>query len=243
MNIPLSSTHKPKIALTSGGTCPHGLPLGACPICSGAGGGGGSSKKAARPAGEMSWDECFAVGQMMKAQRLAQQKKDLSMQAQLHAPVNIIGRLENAAQKIAGLSEKLTNIVQKLQSQNIPKILTLPLIIAAKIAIPILNMLKNVPLLAQKALNFVQTKLADISDKLNAVFGELKASIDKKISSQFENFRKKSKSFFNIFNPSETEQIEEEKKIEEAKQTFELKTILNSIKEKFTQNNKKEQKE
>ena len=27
------------------GTCPHGLPMGACPICNGMGGGGGSVKK------------------------------------------------------------------------------------------------------------------------------------------------------------------------------------------------------
>lgn len=40
------------------GTCPHGLPLGACPICNGMGGGGGMKKAdfSAKP-GEMSWNE------------------------------------------------------------------------------------------------------------------------------------------------------------------------------------------
>ena len=45
---------------TRTGSCPHGLPLGACPICSG--GGGGTMRKAdfsAKP-GEMSWNECAA---------------------------------------------------------------------------------------------------------------------------------------------------------------------------------------
>ena len=71
------------IQKTKIGTCPHGLPAGACPICSGMGGGGGSSRKTTKAAGEMSWDECVAVGQMLKAQRLAQQKRDMAMQAQL----------------------------------------------------------------------------------------------------------------------------------------------------------------
>ena len=53
------------------GTCPHGLPLGACPICNGMG--GGSVKKAdfsAKP-GEMSWNECAAIGAFLKAQQQA----------------------------------------------------------------------------------------------------------------------------------------------------------------------------
>ncbi len=140
MNIPLSSTHKPKIALTSGGTCPHGLPLGACPICSGGRRWRRNSKKAARPAGEMSWDECFAVGQNDESPKTCTTKKRFINAGPITCPCKHNRQTGKCAQKIAGLSEKLTNIVQKLQSQNIPKILTLPLIIAAKIAIPILNM-------------------------------------------------------------------------------------------------------
>lgn len=228
MNFPLSSVQKPKV-----GTCPHGLPMGACPICNGGGGGGGSSKKydkANGSSGEMSWAECFAVGQMMKAQQLAQQKKDVAMQAQLHAPVNIMGKLENMAQKIAGFAEKLTNFIQK--SQASPTIMSKTLTLAAKLAIPVLNVLKNIPILVQKTISFVKEKLADITDKLNAVFGELKASTEKKISDRLKDFKKKAKSLFGIFEPQDID--DEDKKIEEAKRLFDLKTALHNIKERLT---------
>lgn len=225
MSIQLSSVHKAKV-----GTCPHGLPLGACPICNGMGGGGGSSRKAEKPAGEMSWDECNAVWQqMLKAKDLAQQQKNQAIQAQLQQ-VNFAGRMENMAQKIASLSEKLADFAQK-GNASLPKALTKPLMFAAKIAIPLLNVLKEIPLLAQKAVNFVQEKMADISDKLNAIFGELKNSTEKKISEKFKNIKKKLKSIFGIFEAPES--VDEEKKVEEEKRIFELKTAFHSLKEKL----------
>ena len=62
------------------GTCPHGLPIGACPICNGMGGGLKSQKAdfSAKP-GEMSWNECAAIGAMMRAAKL---QKQLNAQAQ-----------------------------------------------------------------------------------------------------------------------------------------------------------------
>lgn len=230
MNFPLASVHKTKV-----GTCPHGLPMGACPICNG-GGGGGGSKKTSQSSGEMSWEECFAIGQMMKAQKLAQQKKDVSMQAQLHAPLNIASRLENLAQsmaqKFSSISEKLTNFIQK--SQTTPNLFTKTIALVAKIALPVINILKNIATIAQKTINFVREKFADITDKLNAVFGELKNSAEKKISDKFNAFKKKAKSLFGIFEPLETEN--EEKRIEENKRTFELKTAFKGLKKLFTQN-------
>ena len=228
MNFSPTSVHKTKV-----GTCPHGLPLGACPICSGmGGGGGGSSKKLERPAGEMSWDECVAVGQMLKAQKLAQQKRDVAMQAQLHAPLNSSSRLENMAQKFADFATKLTDFVQK--NQATPTIISKTLAFGAKLAIPVLNLLKNIPLLAQKTINFVKEKLADISDKLNAVFGELKTAIEKKISDRFREVKKKNKSQFSIFESLDVEDVEdEEKKIEEEKQIFKLKTALQDLKQRL----------
>ena len=109
----------------------------------------------------------------------------------------------------------------------------------AKMAIPTLNLLKDVALLAQKAINFGKEKLTDISDKLNAIFGELKNATEKKISDRLKDFKKKFKSFFGI---TESEDVDdEEKKIEEEKRIFELKTFIHTLKEKFT--NKKEEKE
>lgn len=217
------------------GTCPHGLPAGACPICNGmGGGGGGSAKKADRPAGEMTWDQCYAVWQkMLQAKDLAAQKKHDAMQAQMQAPLNFSARLENAAIKIAGLADRLANFVQN--TKQTPTIMTKTLALGAKIAIPVLNAAQNVVNLAQKAANFVQQKLVDISDKLNAIFGELKNSIEKKISDKLKDFKKRFKSIFGVDEPDEID--DEEKQVEEAKRLFEFKTVSSSIAEKF---NKKE---
>lgn len=223
MNISLSSIQKPK-----GGCCPHGLPMGACPICSGAGGGGGSSKKVGNP-GEMSWDECVAMGNVLKAQRLAQQQRNLAMQGQTAA--NAMNRLENMADKIANLAQKLSDFAQKIQSQAKPNLMSKTLALAAKIAIPLLNILKDIPLVIQKTITAIQQKLADISDKLNAIFGELKNSTEKKISDKLKDFKKKFKSIFGVFESVEAE--DEEKKIEDTKRLFELKTVTDFIKEKL----------
>lgn len=230
MNYKVAPMQKMKV-----GTCPHGLPAGACPICSGMGGGGGGSSKARRVPSEMSWDECVAAGRMIQAQKLAQQKKDVAMQAQLHASLNLSGKLENMAQKIASFAEKIGDFAQKIQSSSIPKMISQPLALAAKLVIPVLNLLKNIPLIAQKAINFVQAKFADISDKLSAVFGELKSATDKKISDKFKDFRKKFKSLFGVLEPSDVDDIEDEdKRIEEAKRLFDMKSLFTSIHKKFS---------
>lgn len=228
---------KPAIQQHKIGTCPHGLPAGACPICNGmGGGGGGSAKKADRPAGEMSWDQCYAVWQkMLQAKDLAAQKKHDAMQAQMRAPVNFSAKLENAAIKIAGLVDRLANFVQN--AKQAPTIVTKTLALVAKIAIPVLNVLQNAASLAQKAMNFVQQKLADISDKLNAIFGELKNAIEKKISDKLKDFKKRFKSIFGIDEPDEID--DEEKQVEEAKRLFEFKTVLHNIAEQVI---KKEEK-
>lgn len=197
MKLPLTMVQKPKI-----GACPHGLPHGACPICSGMGGGGGGAKKMERPAGEMSWDECYAIGQMLKAQKLARQQREISMQAALHVPfAPRLGLFEGAAQKISNLAQKLSDFVKKSEAN--PTFLTKTMAFAAKIAIPILNVIKNIPLIVQKTINFIKEKFTDISDKLNAVFGELKKSIDKKFSDKFEKFNKKFKAFWGFFEAKE----------------------------------------
>lgn len=233
MNLPLSAIPKTKI-----GCCPHGLPMGACPICNGGGaGGGGGAKKMERPAGEMSWAECFAIGQQMKAQKLAQLQKDVSLQGRANVPLTIAGRLENLAQNIAQkmsiIAEKLNSLVQNAKTN--PTLLSKTIAFVANLALPVLNVIKNVAEVAQKVINNIQQKLADISDKLTAVFGELKASVEKKISDKFKDFNKKAKSLFGIFEPSDVD--DEEKQVEESKRLFEMKTVFNSIKEKLFNKN------
>ena len=197
---------KPFVQQHKVGSCPHGLPAGACPICSGmGGGGGGSAKKTDRPKGEMSWGECYAIWQqMLKAKDLAAQKKNDALQAQMQTPVNFSAKLANAALKIAALAERLTSFVQKTQSTS--TIMSKTLAFAAKLAIPVLNVLQNVAILTQKTLNFIKEKFTDISDKLNAIFGELKNSIEKKISDRLKDFKKRFKSLFGVVEPEDLDE-------------------------------------
>lgn len=221
------------------GQCPHGLPSGACPICSG-GMGGASQKKAdfsAKP-GEMSWNECAAIGAMMRAAKL---QKQLNAQAQ-----------ENRMLQIARFESTMMNVSQKLAqlaaiiANNVPTAVAKPVtFILNKVIAPVLNALKNVPVNIMKAMENIRQKIFDIQDKLNAMFGELKNSIEKKVSEALSNFKKKVQLLFQVDETNHT--TDEEKEIEEEKRTFEVKTFINDLYNKITKttqsydNHKKEQ--
>ena len=221
------------------GQCPHGLPQGACPICSG-GMGSATQKKAdfsAKP-GEMSWNECAAIGAMMRAAKL---QKQLNAQAQENRMMQIAkfeSTMMNVAQKLAQLAAVIANSTPSAIAKPINFILN-------KITIPILNNLKNIPVNIMKALDNLRQKCFDIQDKLNAMFGELKNSIEKKIFDKLADFKKKITMLFQVDETTET--TDEEKKVEEDKRAFEVKTFINDLYNKITQttqsydNHKKEQ--
>lgn len=211
------------------GTCPHGLPQGACPICSGMG--GGAAKKAdfsAKP-GEMSWNECAAIGAFLKAQKNAKLQREQDAQ--------------NFANNIRTFQNKLMNASQKLANIGIFFANSTPAIIAKPINFVLQTVLggtlkgiANIPTTISNLVETVQQKLADISDKLTAIVGELKASIEKKISESFKNLKKKIKSLFAIFNPQNADN--DEKQIDATKKTFELKTFIHDLYKKLTGNEK-----
>ena len=68
--------------------------------------------------------------------------------------------------------------------------------------------------------------------------GELKAAINKKISETFSELKKKVKSLFSIFSPQDAD--DEEKKIDETKKAFQLKTFIHDLYNKLTNENKKD---
>ncbi|MBR1680258.1 hypothetical protein IJ707_00540, partial [bacterium] len=200
---------------------------GACPICSG-GMGAASQKKAdfsAKP-GEMSWNECAAIGAMMRAAKL---QKQLNAQAQ-----------ENRLLQIAKFENNMMNISQKLAqlaaviANNTPSVISQPVnFILNKVAAPLLNAFKDVPVNIMKAMENIRQKIFDIQDKLNAMFGELKNSIEKKISETLSSFKKKVQMLFQVDDTTET--TDEEKEIEEDKRAFEVKTFINDLYNKITQ--------
>ena len=78
--------------------------------------------------------------------------------------------------------------------------------------------------------NFAQ-KFVDIADKLAAVYGEFKAAISKALSNLAGSIKKKLKSIFFIFGAEETD--DEDKKVDEAKKAFNLKTFIHNLARKF----------
>lgn len=214
------------------GTCPHGLPLGACPICNGMSGGGGAKKAdfSAKP-GEMSWNECAAIGAFLKAQKAAQQAREAQFQAHLQALAKFQSTMANAAQRAAQLAQMVKN--------SMPPIIAKPLaFVMNNIVANGLNAIKNLPVAVANFAQNISQKLADITDKLTSIYGEIKAAISKKVSETFKEIKKKIKSIFGIFEPADADN--DDKKVEEAKRTFELKTFIHKLYKKLTESEEDE---
>ncbi len=214
------------------GTCPHGLPLGACPICNGMGGGGGMKKAdfSAKP-GEMSWNECAAIGAFLKAQQNAKLQRQQDAQNFAQQAIAFQNAMTNASQRMASLAQFF--------SANTPAIIARPVnFVLNNIIGSAINTIKNIPASISNAIQTLGQKLADISDKLTAMVGELKAAINKKISETFSELKKKVKSLFSIFSPQDAD--DEEKKIDETKKAFQLKTFIHDLYNKLTNENKKD---
>ena len=212
------------------GTCPHGMPLGACPICNGMGGGGGMRKAdfSAKP-GEMSWNECAAIGAFLKAQANAKAQRQQDLQNYALQMQNFQNTMTNARARVAELAQFFI--------QNTPAIIAKPLnFVLNTLFGGTLNIIKNLPTAIQTAFQTIQQKFADISDKLTAMMGELKAAVEKKISETFSELKKKVKSLFAIFSPLDAEN--EDKQIDETKKTFELRTFIHELYKKLTENEK-----
>lgn len=201
------------------GTCPHGLPLGACPICNGMGGGAKKADFSAKP-GEMSWNECAAIGAFLKAQKMAKLQRQQDAENFAKQAVAFDKAMMNASQKTAALASFFTT--------NIPSIISKPVnFVLNTIVGGALNTIRNFPQTVQT----VFQKLADISDKLTAVYGEVKAAIAKKISETFGELKKKIKSLFAIFGVQNSDN--DDKQIDETKKAFKLKTFIHDLYKKL----------
>lgn len=226
MSIAASPMHNQ----TKVGSCPHGLPPGACPICNGMTGGNSTTKRdVPRNVGEMTYNQCAAIGAMLRAQKNAKAQANAAQQARMDALAEFQKNIANTHQRIIQYAQMIEN--------------TMPAIIAKPIAFVlntvvgnVLKLVHNIPNVINNITQFISQKFADISDKLTAIYGELKASVGEKISKFLSDTKKKLKSLFFIFGTNETD--DEEKKIEEAKRTFELKTF---IQKRFEKSNKEKE--
>ncbi|MGN0030761.1 MAG: hypothetical protein ACI37Q_02260 [Candidatus Gastranaerophilaceae bacterium] len=199
------------------GTCPHGLPLGACPICNGMAGGNSTTKRdIPRNVGEMTYNQCAAIGAMLRAQKHAKEQAKLAQRNHIQALVDFQKNLASVHQRLMDLKVMIT--------EKLPPIIAKPLnFVLGNVVIRVLNFVQNLPVVFA---NISQT-FAQITDKLTAVFGELKAAIKEKVSKFLTDVKKKIKKLFFVFGAFESD--DEDKKIDEAKRTFELKTLLHEI--------------
>jgi len=203
------------------GTCPHGAPLGACPICNGMGGGGMRTADHTAKPGEMSWNECAAIGAMLKAQQASK------MQIKRDA-VSFTQKVAEFEKNIANIAQKLADISSNF-SKNTSFLVSVPVnFVLNKVVIGFLNFIKDIPAVIQ---NMAQ-KFADISDKLAAVYGEIKAAIAKKIGEPLNELKKKIKSLFSIFWSKDVKN--DDKQVDEAKKAFRLRTFIHDLYKKLS---------
>ena len=201
------------------GLCPHGLPPGACPICSGMGGGGRVGEKPQK-AGEMSYHQCAMIGAMMRARALRLENHEKNLQARAETALEFQQNLEKMAQKMIAFANKISNIF-----------------ILKPVAYTIINGINVVNKTVSTVLNFISVindkisqikqKIIDIQDKLNAIFGEAKAFIEKKVSEFVSSLKSKFEGLFKIFKKNNAE--DDDTKIDDDKKIFNLKTIIHKI--------------
>ena len=205
------------------GTCPHGLPMGACPICNGMGGGGGSVKKDTK-AHEMTWNECYAIGQMLKARKEARLHTQQMFAAQTQQAYLTNLQTQINAMKLAILNSSLPKPVAQVLAAALDTVVA-PM---AKALQTITNSVQNFSNNVVKALDSFKQKIADISDKLTAMLGEAKAAIEKKISDKLKDIKKKLFGLFGIAG-ADNEEDEEVKRIEEQKLIHEQNTTQETL--------------
>ena len=76
----------------------------------------------------------------------------------------------------------------------------------------------------------LKQKIVDIQDKLNAIFGEAKAFVEKKVSEFVSVIKSKFEGLFKIFKKENAK--DEDTKIDEDKKIFNLKTLIHKLRKK-----------
>jgi len=208
----------------STGLCPHGMSPGACPICSGMGGGGGN-RVGERPqkAGEMSYHQCAMIGAMMRAREQRLEAHEKNLQARAEALQQFQQNLEKMSQKMLAFANQISNsFILKPVAYIIRSVVVAVNGINKSIS-AVLNVISNI---SDKLSQFKQ-KLVDIQDKLNAIFGEAKAFVEKKISELVSVVKTKFGELFKIFKKENAK--DDDTKIDDDKKIFNLKTIIHKI--------------
>ena len=193
MSKPISNSVQSTIRA---GSCPHGLPPAACPICSGGMSGNGKIKDStmSKPIkmNQWSWLKCYAVGMAMKSQETRIQNKKDAFEKQIEFAKNL-------KQSILNLSEKIKNALNNIQKNNSPFIANIIVNISRIIIFPVLSFIAKIPQLIEKAVQIqknINIFINSISEKIVAILGDIKNFINKKL---LEKMKIKAKKFFLFF--------------------------------------------
>ena len=171
------SNAKPRV-----GTCPHGMPIGACPICNGSSVGG-----SARKPGEMTWSQCFAEGLRMKNAKLL----EASRQDNPIYNVNVALKLK---QDIAAYSDRVKQTIAILQNSLPPGLSKLINVLNQILIKPFLTILETIPKIIESVQKFtenIRTTISQVCEKLTAILGEINNFVNKNLSDFMKKARKK----------------------------------------------------
>ena len=226
------TTHMSQVNNNRANTCPHGLPLGACPICNGMGGGSSSRKmdEPRRP-GEMTYQECYAQWKQMQRAQAA----DKAAQEAMIKNAELAAQLQK---QLAGLADKTVNVLNSIQNVLPKPAAKAFAVISNNILKPLLNIVKNFPEIIRNLPNTIETiknELLKVQEKLSAIFGEAQNFIQKKISDSIKSLKKRFKSLLSIL--SSDDDFEDEDEFDEQINVFkniEIDNLKESIRKLIT---------
>lgn len=209
-------------AIQTGGKCPHGLPIGACPICSGMGGGGGARQDKTKPRvpGEMSYAECMAAWVKIQA------AKEAKIEAQIQR-LEAAQALYDKNRAIIGLDKAMKTLDKITQNlEQMPKIIAIPIKIVINVIVkPILNLIAKIPQAInniQVFFNNIRNFIISVGEKVVALLGDVKNFIDAKVA---QPIKKAIKTVLAFFTQGEEEENEEVDKLK----AREIKKVLKGL--------------
>lgn len=160
-------------------TCPHGMPFGSCPVCSG-GGGGSSVKK-----NQMSWNEGYGIWMsILAARKNTQLRKEffqqslMTDQAKHQLELANIFKFITAASAIQQFFSNLSKPINNLKQNIIKTINTINTIFSN-----VLNKINHI-------LKDTTAKLQGVFNAISAFFGEQQKILKEFLNKGIENIKK-----------------------------------------------------
>ena len=175
-----------------------------------------------------SWNQCYYEGMLMK--RAAESAQEAALQSQQTAFLNAVAH-NKMLQPVLTLAVKINQI-----AQNIQEILSKPISAVLKDgAQAVMNFARNVmsfvvnnPVSNMLAAAFdgIKSQFINITDKLAAIYGDLKNALSSVFEKGIDRVKKKLSSLFSFLKL----EVEEETDDEELKKIFNLKTLTQKLK-------------